>query len=78
MKTNNLLDILRVFWDKEASPTETHDEFCNHSQQCWLSPARINVRPRDLQFLSKGRACNAGTADRIAPAHAPIPVRGLC
>jgi hypothetical protein len=33
-KTNDLLDISRAFWDKEASPTETHDEFRNYKQQC--------------------------------------------
>ena len=27
IKTNELLDFLRVFWDNRTSPTETHDEY---------------------------------------------------
>jgi hypothetical protein len=33
IKTNGLVDILRVFWDNKAGPTETHDEYGNCKQQ---------------------------------------------
>jgi len=33
IKTNDLLDFLRAFWDKEVGPTEMHHEDCGGAEQ---------------------------------------------
>jgi hypothetical protein len=43
IKTNDLLDFLRAFWDKEASPTEMHDEDCRWAEQYRLPTTRSDV-----------------------------------
>ncbi len=43
IKTNDLLDFLRVFWDKEASPTEMHLEDCGGAEHYRLPTTRSAV-----------------------------------
>ncbi len=43
IKTNDLLDLFRAFWDKEASPTEMHHEDHSEPEQYRLSTTRSDV-----------------------------------
>jgi hypothetical protein len=43
IKTNDLLDFLRAFWDKKVSPTEMHHEDCRWAEQYRLSTTRSDV-----------------------------------
>ena len=72
-----LLDILCVFWDNEASPTEMHNENVEGREQCGLPLARIVVRPRHLQQLSARRDSYHGAADPVRTAYAAIALQCL-
>ncbi len=43
IKTNDLLDFLRAFWDKEAGPTEMRHEDCGGAGQYRLPTTRSAV-----------------------------------